>query len=241
MRPKKNPKVDLSRNTGLYFSFGLCLMLFLTWQALEMKTYERQTFTIEDLAIQEDTEEDIPIVDLKNLPPPPPPPSAPVLIEVIEDDSELVETIIESTETNADEVIDDAVVDVSDVEVEEEEEDVVVPFAVIEQVATFPGCEGFSGADLRVCFNEKMNKHIQKHFTYPDVAKELGVQGRVYVQFVIDRQGYVTGVRARGPDKTLEKEAVRIISKLPQFNPGKQRGKTVKMGFSIPITFKLVG
>ncbi len=240
MELKKNPKVDLKRNSGVYFSFGLCLILFLTWRALEMKTYEKQTFDVEEYVAQQEPEEEIPVVDLKNLPPPPPPPAAPVLIEVVEDDSEIEETVIESTETNQDEVIAEAIVDVDDVAVEEEVEDIVVPFAVIEKVAMFPGCEGLSKTQARQCFNEKMNRHIQKHFKYPDVAKELGIQGRVYVQFVVDREGNVTNIRMRGPDKTLEKEARRIIAKLPKFTPGEQRGKKVSMGFSIPINFKLM-
>ena len=240
MELKKNPKVDLNRNTGLYFSFGLCLMLFVTWRALEMKTYEKQTYDFEEIIAQQEPEEDIPIVEMKNLPPPPPPPAAPVLIEVIEDDSEIEETVIESTETNQEEAIAETIIDVDDVVVEEEEEDIVVPFAVIEQVATFPGCEGLSKTEGRTCFNQKMNQHIQKHFRYPSTALELGVQGRVYVQFVVDRKGNVTNIRMRGPDKTLEKEAQRIISLLPKFSPGKQRGKAVSMGFSIPINFKLM-
>ena len=120
---------------------------------------------------------------------------------------------------------------------EEEVEDVDVPFAVIEDVPVFPGCENES--DKRACFNKMMQKHISKNFRYPEIAQEMGVQGRVSVMFVIQKDGSIGNVRMRGPDKNLEKEAARIISKLPKMTPGKQRGRAVRVPFSIPITFKL--
>ena len=84
-----------------------------------------------------------------------------------------------------------------------------------------------------------MNKHIVKNFRYPDIAQEMGIQGRVYVNFVIAKDGSIQEIRMRGPDKNLEKEAQRIISKLPKMIPGKQRGRPVRVPFSIPITFRL--
>ena len=83
------------------------------------------------------------------------------------------------------------------------------------------------------------NSFIAKNFTYHEIAEELGIQGRVFVQFIIGIDGSITGIRTRGPDKDLEKEAVRIISKLPRMTPGKQRGRPVRVPFSIPIIFKL--
>ena len=84
-----------------------------------------------------------------------------------------------------------------------------------------------------------MNKHIRKNFRYPEIAQEMGIQGRVYVNFIIAKDGQITNIRMRGPDKNLEKEAKRIISKLPSMIPGKQRGRPVRVPFSIPITFRL--
>ena len=84
-----------------------------------------------------------------------------------------------------------------------------------------------------------MNKHIRKNFRYPEIAQEMGIQGRVYVNFIISKDGSITNIRMRGPDKNLEKEAERIISKLPAMIPGKQRGRPVRVPFSIPITFRL--
>ncbi|MBT6160914.1 MAG: energy transducer TonB, partial [Flavobacteriaceae bacterium] len=84
-----------------------------------------------------------------------------------------------------------------------------------------------------------MNKHIKNNFRYPEIAQEMGIQGRVYVNFIIGKDGSISEIKMRGPDKNLEQEAHRIISKLPQMTPGKQRGRAVRVPFSIPITFRL--
>ena len=233
MEIKKSPKADLQKNSSLYFVIGLAFVLFFSWQAIEWKTYKK-TFDYEALDVDEDEDEEIPITEqIKTPPPPPPPPQpAPQVIEIVEDEEDVEETVIESTETNEEEIVEI-------VEVEEEEEDVDVPFAVIEDVPIFPGCEGVAKSERRNCFQEKMNKHIVRNFRYPEIAQEMGIQGRVYVNFIISKDGSITNIRMRGPDKNLEKEAERIISKLPQMTPGKQRGRAVRVPFSIPITFRL--
>ncbi|HAS19181.1 MAG TPA: energy transducer TonB [Flavobacteriaceae bacterium] len=237
MKIKKDPKVDLQKNSSLYFVIGLCLILFISWQAIEWKTYEKSVFDYESLTVQEEEEEEIPIINQPDLPPPPPPPpvaQAPTEIEIVEDEKEVEETIIESSETTKDEII-----EVERVEIEEEVEEIDVPFAVIEDVPVYPGCENVEKDQLRTCFQDKINKHILKNFRYPEIAQEMGIQGRVYVNFVISKEGNITNIKMRGPDKNLEKEAHRIISLLPNITPGKQRGKPVNVPFSIPIVFKL--
>jgi protein TonB len=204
MLPKKNPKADLSKNSTTYFLIGLVLILFLTWRGIELKTYERDV-GLDRLSVMND-----------------------------EDEEEVEETVIESTETDQEEII-----EIEEIEVEEEVEDVVVPFAIIENIPVFPGCEKVSKKRQRDCFQEKINKHIRKNFRYPEIAQEMGIQGRVYVSFIIGVDGRVIMVQPRGPDKNLEKEARRIIENLPQMIPGKQRGKAVRVPYSIPITFKL--
>ncbi|MDA0793903.1 MAG: energy transducer TonB [Bacteroidetes bacterium] len=237
MKIKKDPKVDLQKNSSLYFLIGLCLFLFISWQAIEWKTYEKSVFDYESLTVQEEEEEEIPIINQPDLPPPPPPPpvaQAPTEIEIVEDEKEVEETIIESSETTKDEII-----EVERLEIEEEVEEIDVPFAVIEDVPVYPGFENVEKDQLRTCFQDKINKHILKNFRYPEIAQEMGIQGRVYVNFVISKEGNITNVKMRGPDKNLEKEAHRIISLLPNITPGKQRGKPVNVPFSIPIVFKL--
>ena len=233
MQPKKNPKADLNKDRNLYFVIGLTFVTFITWQAIESKTYEK-TFDFEALNVEDDDDEDIPITEqIKTPPPPPPPPPAPEVIEVVEDEEEVEETVIESTETDQDEII------IEEIEVEDEFEDIDVPFAVIEDVPIFPGCESVAKSQRRACFQEQMNKHIRKNFRYPDIAQEMGIQGRVYVNFIIAKDGSITNIRMRGPDKNLENEAARIIGRLPKMTPGKQRGRAVRVPFSIPITFRL--
>ena len=119
------------------------------------------------------------------------------------------------------------------------EKESLIPFATIEDVPLFPGCETVPKSKRRDCFQEKINKHIRKNFRYPEIAQEMGIQGRVYVNFIISKDGSIKNIRMRGPDKNLEKEAARIIGKLPNMTPGKQRGRPVRVPFSIPITFRL--
>ena len=233
MQIKKNPKADLTKNSNLYFAIGLAVILFISWRAIEWKTYDKSGYGYEALNIDDDDDEEVPITEqIKTPPPPPPPPPAPEIIEVVEDEEEIEETIIESTETDQEEIVEI-------VEVEEEFEDVDVPFAVIEDVPIYPGCERVRKSERRNCFQEQINKHIRKNFRYPDIAQEMGIQGRVYVSFIINKDGTIGSVRMRGPDKNLEKEAARIINRLPRMTPGKQRGRPVRVPFSIPITFKL--
>jgi len=235
MQLKKNPKADLTKNSSLYFAIGLAVVLFVSWRAIEWKTYEKTGYGYESLNVEDEDDEEVPITEqIKTPPPPPPPPPAPEVIEIVEDEEEVEETVIESTETDQEEIV-----EVEDIEVEDDFEDVDVPFAVIEDVPIFPGCESVAKSQRRECFQEKMNKHIRKNFRYPEIAQEMGIQGRVYVQFVIAKDGSITSIRMRGPDKNLEKEAKRIISRLPKMTPGKQRGRAVRVPFSIPITFRL--
>lgn len=239
MESKKNPGADLNRDSGLFFVIGLTIVLFLTWRALEHRTYPKKNLVVESMNILDDINEEVPITEVMKTPPPPPP-SAPDVIEIVEDATEIEETIINSTEISQETVIRE-VVAVDDIAVEEVEEEISVPFAVIENVPIFPGCESQATNDERkLCFQEKMQAHIIKEFRYPEVAVELNIQGRVYVQFAIDSKGAITDIRTRGPDQNLEKEAARIIALLPSMTPGKQRGRAVKVPYSIPVNFRLL-
>jgi protein TonB len=238
MEVKKNPKVDVGRNSSLFFAVGLNVMLALTYFGLEYKSYDKALSQADILMLNDQLEEDIPITTIDLVPPPPPPPIVTEAITVIEDMEDMEETIIESTEIGQDDKIEERVVSVGDIKVEEVEEDIEVAFAVIEKIPVFPGCKG-NNAELKACFQEKMNEHLQKHFKYPEAAEELGITGKVYVFFLIDKTGTVTRIKSRGPDNLLETEAERIISLLPKMIPGKQRDKPVGVPYSIPINFKL--
>ncbi len=240
MELKKNPQADLSRNSGLYFVIGLTIVLFTTWRLLEHKTYESDKEYVNVLNVTDTMDEEVPITQTIRTTPPPPPPAAPDVIEVVEDMEEVEETIIESTESSQDKFVEDVIVSVDDVAVGEEEEEISVPFAVIEKVPVFPGCETLeTEAERKACFNQKIQEHIQKNFNYPATALEMGISGRVFLQFEIGADGMVKNIRKRGPDRLLEEEAVRIIASLPQMKPGMQRGRPAKVGYSIPINFMM--
>ncbi|MER3375214.1 MAG: energy transducer TonB [Allomuricauda sp.] len=240
MKPKKNPNAEIGRNSSLYFMIGLTSVLFLTWQSLEVKFYERESMVSDVVEVMDDLKEDVPVTEMLRTTPPPPPPSAPDVIEIVEDVEEVEETVIESTESSQETYIEDAIVSVEDVEVEEVEEDITVPFAVIEYVPVFPGCEVYeTQAERKACFNRKVQEHVVKNFRYPPSALEMQITGRVYVQFVIDSKGNVTDIQKRGPDRLLEDEAARIIASLPNVKPGEQRGKAVRVKYSIPINFEI--
>jgi protein TonB len=238
MESKKNPKMDIGSNSSLYFAIGLNIMLFFTYSALEMKTYDTVDTSLDILQVEEEIDEDIPITEQIKTPPPPPPKAAPEIITIVENIEEIEETVIESTEMNQEDAIED-IVEVEEVEVEEIDEDISVPFSVVENVPVFPGCTGKNNAALKACFQEKIQSHLVKHFKYPETAMEMGIYGRVFVLFDINKEGYVSGIRTRGPDKLLEKEAERIVGLLPKMIPGKQRGKPVRVPYSIPINFQL--
>ncbi|WP_452229324.1 MULTISPECIES: energy transducer TonB [unclassified Lacinutrix] len=241
MELKKNPNIEVGRNSSIYFLIGINLMLLFTWQAFEYKSYEGETRKQDFVQIEQELEEDIPITNL-NTPPPPPPVevSTPEVITVVEDTEVVEETVIESTETSQEEYMEEReVVEVKDVVVIDEiEEEIEVAFAVVENVPVFPGCTG-NNNELKKCFNDKVLEHVKKTFKYPAQAQELGIQGKVYVMFIVDSRGYISNIRTRGPNSYLETEASRIIDALPKMIPGKQRNKPVNVPYSIPISFQL--
>ena len=114
-------------------------------------------------------------------------------------------------------------------------------FESVESVPVYPGCFPEKEKDRRKCFQEKIQRHISRNFRYPEFAQKKGIQGRVFVQFIIGTGGYVEQIRARGPDPILETEAKRIISLIPKLTPGRVDGKAVRVPFSVPITFRLAG
>jgi protein TonB len=109
----------------------------------------------------------------------------------------------------------------------------------IEDVPMFRSCKNVFKSQRRECFQNKMTKHIRKHFYYPKYAFNRGIQGRVFVQFIIEKDGSISEIKTRGADKSLEKAALKIIKKLPKLIPGKANGKPVRVPYSIPITWKL--
>lgn len=240
MEPKKNPNIEVGRNSSLYFAIGLNIMLLFTYGALEMKSYDKSQTDYLALTMEAEIEEDIPVTEQIKTPPPPPPPPAVTAetITVVEDVAEIEETLIESTEITQTDGIEERIIDVEEVEVAEIEEDISIPFSVVEEVPIFPGCKG-NNTELRNCFQKKMQEHLLKNFRYPELALEMGIHGKVFVIFNINKEGRISNIKTRGPDKLLEEEAIRIMNLLPKMEPGKQRGVPVKVPYSLPINFVL--
>tara|TARA_R110002072_G_scaffold142804_4_gene288369 strand:+ start:21913 stop:22644 length:732 start_codon:yes stop_codon:yes gene_type:complete len=241
MEIKKNPKFDLGRNSVIFFQIGMIFMLFITWRALEWKTTESIYNNSSQLEISKELEEIIPITEQLFTPPPPPPPPAvtPTVIIEVENEAEVEETIIQSTETDQNQEI----LEVEEIiEVEAEEEIIAdVPFAVIENVPIYPGCEDLAGNDAKKkCLSDKVEKYVISTFN-TNLAGELGLEGRqrIYVKFRINKNGDVVDVQARAPHPKLEEEAIMVVRGLPKMTPGKQRGVPVGVAYSLPIIFQV--
>ena len=238
MEPKKNPKSDLNRRSMIFFQLGMVLMLFITWRAIENKTYDKSDISQDTFEVSDDLEEDIPITNTPPPPPPPPPPpAAPDVIVEVEDEADIEETVIESAEVDQEEEI----VEIEEIEEAVEEEIADVPFAVIENVPIYPGCEKKkNNAEKKQCMSEKIQKFVQKKFN-TELAGDLGLEGRqrISVQFKIDKNGNVVNVRARAPHPKLQQEAIKVVKSLPKMVPGKQRGKAVGVLYSLPILFQV--
>ena len=111
--------------------------------------------------------------------------------------------------------------------------------ANLEDVPMFRSCKNVIKSERRKCFQNKINNHISKHFYYPKYATNRGIQGSVFIQFIIEKDGSISEIKTSGADKSLKDAAVRIIKKLPKMIPGKVNGKPVRVPFSIPIEYKL--
>ncbi|MEY2963184.1 MAG: hypothetical protein RL754_445 [Bacteroidota bacterium] len=234
MKSRKAAHVDGESRKGLFLLIGLTASLALTLFFLEFKSYEKGPADLGTVNFAE--EEEIAIITNRVQPPPPPPPPAapPEVIQIVENELEIEEVEFESTETDESEVIEI-------VEVVEEAEEEIFNFAVVENKPIFPGCEKLATENEKfMCFNQEIMKHIGKNFEFPELARQMGIQGKVYVNFVIEKNGSVSNVTiARGVDKLIDDEAIRVIKLLPSFTPAKQRGKPVRMQYTVPINARL--
>ncbi len=155
----------------------------------------------------------------------------------VEDEADIEETVIESAEVDQEEEI----VEIEEIDEAVDEEIADVPFAVIENVPIYPGCEKKkNNNEKKQCMSEKIQKFVQKKFN-TELAGDLGLEGRqrISVQFKIDKNGNVVNVRARAPHPKLQEEAIKVVKSLPKMIPGKQRGQAVGVLYSLPILFQV--
>ena len=228
MEVKKSPKADLAKSSPMFFEIGLIAALLITLLAFEWKSgnIKKAELSANDVIAAE--EEIIPITEEENVVRPKMP-TIPILsdaIDIVDDDIKVDEEMFSFEDSE------DLGVDMNDYGYEVGEESVeeeAIPFALVEQKPMFQGGDA-----------NAFSKWVNQHLAYPDIAKENGIQGRVTLQFTVNTDGSVSGVKVlRGVDPSLDKEAVRVVSSSPKWTPGKQRDRPVKVTYTFPVIFQL--
>lgn len=251
MQKKKNSKKDIRRWSLIFFQVGLIVALFISWRAIENKTYKKKekVETVQVMNFSDLQPEDVKVVEQPQTntpPPPPPPPKVPDKIEIVENDKQVEETEIRTVENIDQPKVEVSAAEYSDIQsVPSEpvapEPVATVAFRAIQDVPIFPGCGQYTdNAKRKDCMSEKIRRFVNKRFD-TELGRELGLSGitRINVQFTVDEYGKVVDVKARATAKPLEKEAKRVVNLLPDMKPGKQRGKAVRVVYTLPIVFKV--
>ncbi len=228
MELKKSPKADLENKKSIFFEIGLAVTLLIVLLAFEWTSTE--TVNVEMAQVQEVKmeEEMVDVTHQDEIKQPEPPKVIQVtdVIKIVDDNV----NIKDNSDIFDSDFKEDAAVKIVEFTEQEEEVEEYTPFVVVEEMPSF----GPGGLE------EFRNNYVQKNLKYPDVAAENGIQGKVYINFVVEPDGRVTNVKViRGVDPILDKEAVRVVASSPRWKPGKQRGKPVRVQFNIPIIFVL--
>ena len=222
MQIKKSQHASLEDKKIIYVLMGFVFVLSLCYVALEWTEQEVTKYEVMDDEFL--FEEEVEIQQTTQETPPPPPPPAVQEVEVLNVVEDNVET--ESIEINTEDDKEEVVI-AAPVEAPEEEEEVI--FVVVETMPEFPGGQ------------QALFKYLSENVKYPVIAQENGIQGRVICQFVVNKDGSIVDVEVvrSGGDPSLDKEAVRVIKSMPKWKPGKQRGKAVRVKYTVPVNFKL--
>ena len=228
MEVKKSPKADLEGKKSTWLLIGYVFILALMFVAFEWTDRDKQVTTdtgITDVVFEEEI---IPITEQeqKQAPPPPEAPKVEEVLQIVENDAKVEETTIQASEETGQAVE----VKYVPVEVEEEEPEEQQIFQVVEEMPEFPG-------GMAECL-----KFLGKNIKYPTISQENGVQGKVIVQFVVNKDGSIVDpVVVRSVDPYLDKEALRVIKTMPKWKPGMQKGQPVRVKYTVPVTFRLDG
>jgi len=226
MELKKSPKADLESKRVIFTEIGLIVGLAFMLVAFEWKSYEKTVVDVGTRQVENVAEDIIPITEQKIKPPPPPPAQQVVKINIVEDDVQVDDDISIDVEADQNTEVQEYVAPVRDDEEESVEEAQI--FMVVESMPEYPGGEA------------ALYKFLAENIKYPQMAKESGIQGRVFVTFVVERNGAVTDVRIlRGIGGGCDEEAIRVVTNMPQWTPGKQRGKSVRVQYNLPVKFTL--
>jgi protein TonB len=223
---KKTAKADLEGKKMFFLEIGLVVALAIALLAFEWKSYEKQQLDLITRVADDTPEEMVEITTQDKTPPPPAPIQQTTIIQIVDDDIDIKDDIEIDVEADQNTEVQNYVPPV-DMGKEEEDEEVQI-FTVVESMPSFPG-----GEAARI-------QYLNDNIKYPQMARESGIQGRVFVTFVVEKDGSVTDVKVlRGIGGGCDEEAVRVIKNMPKWDPGKQRGKPVRVQFNMPILFKL--
>lgn len=228
MEVKKSPKADLEKGKTMGILMGMIVGLAVLFVGFEWS--DREITIVQDQGVADIiAEEEVEITRPEDTPPPPPPPPAPAVAEVltvVEDDVKLDDVEIVSSEDDAASAQVEAYTPPAVVKEEEESSQQI--FTVVETKPEFPGGQG------------ALLQYLAKSIKYPVIAQENGIQGRVSCSFVVNKDGSIVDAEViRGVDPSLDKEALRVINSMPKWSPGKQRGKPVRVKYTVPVTFRL--
>lgn len=228
MQIKKYDEANLERRKGAYFAIGLLLILALLFCLFELKVYDFDTAEYKKLHLDLIEAEVIPISQQTPPPPPPPPPQNTTQIQIVSNESEIkIELEIEDLEIDDDTQVEASPVQETIIEEEEEfvEEEI---FTIVEKMPAFPG--GI----------EALFQYLGQNIEYPAMAKDARIEGKVYITFVVNAKGEIDNVVVlRGIGGGCDEEAVRVIKSMPAWEPGRQRGKPVKVQYNLPVNFIL--
>jgi len=226
MEQKKTPKADLENKRFIFTEIGLVIGLALMLVAFEWKSYEKTTVEVTSRQVENVSEDIIPITEQKVKPPPPAPVKQVVKINIVEDNVTVDDDINIDAEADQNTEVQEYVAPVKTEEEESAEEAQI--FMVVESMPEYPGGEA------------ALYAYLAENIKYPQMAKESGIQGRVFVTFVVERDGRVTDVRVlRGIGGGCDEEAIRVVEGMPKWSPGKQRGKAVRVQYNLPVKFTL--
>ena len=225
MEEKKSPKANLENKKLMFIQIGMIISLLIAWMAFEHKSYDKRE--IDPSLLNREVVLDEEMVEItkqeEQKPQPVEVPKQTTQLEIVQDDVE-VEDIEINAEVDQQEVIEEYV----PVEVEEEEVVEQEIFQIVEEMPSYPGGEG------------KLMEYVAKNIKYPQIARETGIQGRVFVGFVVEPDGSVSNVKVlRGIGGGCDEEAMRVVKSMPKWKPGKQRGKAVRVSYMLPVNFKL--
>jgi protein TonB len=229
MLSRKTPEANLENKRGAWKAIGFVASLSLLLSALAWTSYDVAITRAIDFEADLLEDEEIP-VNVVQPPPPPPPPQQTTVIEIVDDEEEIEEELeIEDIELDED-------TEIEFIDYEEEEED--IPFMIVENMPAMGDCKKLRGDERHQCTQLEIIKYVSKNTKYPPIAKDAGIQGTVFVYFVVGKNGKVKDVRVlREVDSRLDAEAIRVVESLPTFEPGEQRGKAVSVQYTIPVKF----